>query len=272
LANSVTYVKRATHKRRGGDFSFKDARGDGHWVEVPICVPSLRLRGRIDFLERNGDDIKIVDLKSGRIKNSDGEVKPKIALQLLLYGIMAQFHEPRAHLTLVVNNGTVHFVPFDSEVVEDTKGWLQSTMSNLAPGALVSAEKLANIGPDCRWCDTRHHCRRYLQESPDLWSQEIDWRMPLDTWGTVEQIIPKRNGLFDLNLLDAGGRHIKVFRVREIHLKDITIGNHVWFFGLAASRTALGGNSWSHPLNFHEIGESNAKDRAWSLQIFTGPS
>ena len=270
--NSMQYVKKTSPRVRNGGFGFEDAKGNGRWVEVPICVPALRLKGRMDVLERTGDEIKIIDLKSGRVENAEGEVKPKIVLQLLLYGILAQSLDPRARVSLVVNDGAVHPVPFDPEIVKETEAWLHSTMSSLVTGAIISAEEHAKVGPDCRWCGIRHRCARYLREAPDLWIREIDWRPPLDTWGTVERQVTKSNKLFDLTLLDAGGRRIKIFRVRETHLSEFKIGKTVWFFDLAASRPALGGNPWRHPLNFHEIGECDAIDRAWSLQVFVGRS
>ena len=78
----------------------------------------------------------------------------------------------------------------------------------------------------------------------------------------------KGNGLFDLTLIDEGGRLIKVFRVRESCITNLKIGNRVWLFDLATARPMQTGTSWRHPLNFHEIDESDAYKRAWSLKLF----
>ncbi len=272
ITNSVRHVKKKIYRRRQGGFGFEDMKGDGRWVEVPICIPALRLKGKIDVLERKGDKIKIVDLKSGRIEETDGEIKPKIALQMILYGLMVNYLDPRPQVTLIVNDGTEHVVAFDPKILEEIKLRLHSTMSSQVPGAVVSVEKYTKVGPDCQWCDIRHRCVRYLEEAPNLWIREIDWRLPLDTWGTLEKVNRKRNGLFDLNLLDAGGRRIKIFSVREAHLAETAIGKRVWLFDLATTRTAFYSDSWRHPLNFHEIGEGNPIHRAWSLQVFVEKS
>jgi len=266
--NNSRHVKKTTRGGRKGSFSFEDARGNGRWVEVPICVPVLRLKGRIDVLERTGDEIKIIDLKSGCVVDADGHIKPKITLQLLLYGLLAQYLDPKAHLSLIVNDGMEHPILFDSKIMEETESRLISMMSSFVSGEIVPAERHAKLCLDCSWCGIRHRCLRYLREVPGLWTREIEWRLPLDTWGTVERFVTNDNGLLDLTLLDEGGRRIKVFRVRETHLTKLAIGKRVWLFDLAASQTALDGNYWKHPLNFHEINEFDPTDRAWSLQVF----
>ncbi len=267
--DSTPRGKMAPHRARKGGFRFENAKGHGRWVEVPISVTALRLKGRIDVLERTTNEIKIVDLKSGRVEDANGEVMPKIALQLRLYGIMIQTLEPKVRVTLVVNDGTEHMVPFNPAILKETKAWLDSTMSSLISGAIVPAQEHAKVGPGCRWCGIRHRCSSYLREAPSWWNCEIDWRLPLDTWGTVERFTQKVNGLFDLTLLDAGGRRIKIFRIQEKYLTELSVGKRVWFFDLVASRSTRLGNSWRHPLNFYEMGVSDATDRAWSLNIFT---
>jgi hypothetical protein len=59
-------------------------------------------------VERNANEIRIMDLKSGSTFDADGEIKPNIALQLLIYGVMAQTLDPGALIFLVINNGTEH--------------------------------------------------------------------------------------------------------------------------------------------------------------------
>jgi hypothetical protein len=268
--SNVRHIRNSTSSKLNDGFHFEDARGNGRWSEVPIYVPTLRLKGRIDLVERNANEIRIMDLKSGSTFDADGEIKPNIALQLLIYGVMAQTLDPGALIFLVINNGTEHPVPFDLETLEQTKEWLCSMVSSLVPGTIAYAEDYATVGPDCRWCGIRHRCERYLRDAPNLWTREMEWRLPMDTWGTLEALLPKSNGLNDLTLLDAGGRHVKVFNVRETHLKELSLRKKLWLFEVASSRPALRGNSWRHPLNFYEIDESDISNRAWSLQVFIG--
>jgi len=266
--DSLRHRKEMFTGTRKLEFNIKNAKGNGRWVEVPIHIPTLRLRGRIDVLERIDEDIKIVDLKSGRIEDICGEIKPKIVLQLRLYGILVQNLYPSARVTLVVNDGMEHMLPFDPAIIEETKAWLWSKMNLLVTEAIHPAKKFAKVGSDCRWCDIRHRCENYLREVPGLWGREIDWPLPLDTWGIVERLTPKNDGLVDLTILDVAGRRVKICSVREIHLTGLVVGKHVWLFDLATSRPALRWNSWMHPLNFYEIGDSSTRDMAWSLGVF----
>ena len=268
--NNIRHVQKSPSIKRNEGFSFKDARGNGRWAEVPIYVPTLRLKGRIDILERTANEIKIVDFKSGRIIDANGEIKPNIVLQLLIYGIMAQSLDPSACVSLVINDGTEHQVPFDHEISEHKKDWLRSIMGSLVPGTIAWAEEHEMVGPDCRWCRIRHCCTKYIRETPELWTRDIEWQLPMDTWGTLEALTPKRNELVDLTLSDASGRRVKVFNVKETHLEKLIVGTRLWLFELASSRAALSGNFWRHPLNFYEVGESDMSDRAWSLQVFVG--
>jgi hypothetical protein len=41
----VSCGKETSHSARKGGFHFEDAKGNGRWVEVPIRVPTLRLKG-----------------------------------------------------------------------------------------------------------------------------------------------------------------------------------------------------------------------------------
>lgn len=268
VVDKVSHGKGKCHGVPKGRFRFEGLRKNGSWAEVPISVPILRLKGRIDVLERTAEKIKIVDLKSGRVGNASGEINPKIALQLRLYGILIQAIDPKVQVTLVVNDGTEHPVAFDPAIAEETKEWLLSKMSSFVPEAIISAKNYAKVGSDCRWCGIRHRCENYLLEAPGLWARMIDWPLPLDTWGTAENLTPINDGLVDLTLLDVAGRRVKVFRVRETHLKNLVVGQRVWLFDLASSRYALRGNAWKHPLNFHEISDSGLSDNAWSIGVY----
>jgi hypothetical protein len=92
--------------------------------------------------------------------------------------------------------------------------------------------------------------------------------LPLEVWGTVERIDSNDDELVDLTLWDAGGRKVKVFRLRGVHVAGMCVGDRIWLFDLSAAATDLRGTSWRHPLNFHEMGDS-ANDRGWYLQVFS---
>jgi len=248
-------------------FRLEKLRRDGLWVEVPIKVPELRLRGRMDVLERNGEVNKITDIKSGRVEDENGEIAETILRQIRLYGLMAKYVDPSMNIALAINDGIERPVQFDAEIREEMLAWLRSRTDALPSGTNLSSENLAKVGPDCRWCDLRHRCPSYLRDAPVLWGRDLNWRLPLDVWGTAERLDVKEDGLVDLTLRDSGGRRVKVFRLRDFHVAHVGTGDHIWLFDLLAFATELRGSIWRQPLNFYELGEVD-NDRAWSLQVF----
>ena len=249
-------------------FRFENLSRDGQWFEVSIEVPELRLKGRIDSLRRKGKEIKITDIKSGRVEDDNGEILESISKQILLYGLMASWLEPTSYVNLSILSDVEIPILFDRNVQDEILDWLRSRTVALSPGTVVPSDSISRVGPDCRWCKVRHRCAGYLREVPLLWRSNLDWTLPLDVWGEIERIDSKGSGLVDLTLWDAGRRRVKVFCLRESHVKGLSIGSHIWLFDLSASPRDIRGKTWRQPLNFYEIGDSD-RDRAWTLQAFT---
>ncbi|MFH1981303.1 MAG: PD-(D/E)XK nuclease family protein [Pseudomonadota bacterium] len=268
-AGSARPCGEAIEPRSNADFRFEKLLRDGRWFEVPIEVPELRLKGRMDILDRRGKETKITDVKSGRVEDENGEIAERIVRQIRLYGLMANWLSPWTNVILTILAGAEHPVPFDADERNETLVWLRSRTDPLPTGSTVSCDSLAQLNSDCRWCDMRHRCLRYLQDTPSLWASNPDWPLPLDVWGLIERIDSKGEDLVDLALWDAGGRHIKVFNLRDTHVARMRAGDRIWLFNLSASATDLRGTPFQHPLNFYEVGDSE-NDRAWSLQVFTG--
>jgi len=250
------------------DFRFENLLWDGRWVEVPIEVSELRLKGRIDVLNRRGKIAEISDIKSGRVEDENGDLVESIVRQIQLYGLMASWLEPTTQVILSIHAGVRRSIPFGTIVRDETLKWLRSIMDPIPPSSTVSCESLAQVGSGCRWCNMRHRCVRYLREAPPHWNSNLDWVLPLDIWGTIDRIDSIGDNLVDLTLWDAIGRHVKVFHLRDTQLAGLNAGDRIWLFELSASVTDLRGLSCRHPLNFHEMGDS-AYDRAWSIQVFS---
>ena len=265
-------VRREQNKKQWHDFDYRNLSGDGRWTEVPIHVPELRLKGRIDLLERTGEEIKITDLKSGRVRGIDGEIRPGISFQLCLYGIMVQSLSPKTKVTLIANDGEGHPVPFDSSIAVGTEDRLQSLVDDLLPGARYCTRQYASIGQSCQWCRFRHQCEEYLNIIPNLWKCEVKWRLPLDSWGTVERIESTGRELVNLILLDEANRRIKISRIQRIHLEEQIAISRLYLFNLTTSLPSRQKSMWRHPINFYEIDDCRTCGRAWSLEVFKGES
>jgi hypothetical protein len=138
-----------SHNQR--TFRLKNLLRDGQWVEVPIKVPELRLKGRMDVLDCRGKEAKITEIKSGRVENENGELLKRVVQQIRLYGLMVNWIESSMHVILTVLAGVERSIPFEAEVRDETLTWLRSRTDPLLPGSTMSCDSLAKVGPDCRW-------------------------------------------------------------------------------------------------------------------------
>jgi RecB family exonuclease len=245
-----------------------DLPTDGSWAEVQIEVPSLRLRGRADLIERTGGDVVVRDLKTGRVVTNDGDVLPHIERQLRLYGAMAHALWPSARVSLVVDHGTEREVAFAPEHEADVLTWLSDVLRRLPPDWEMEAEPLATPGVACEGCGQRHVCPAYRRSAPDHWRAEASVRMPLDTWGEVLNIMVRHGGTVDLTLRDAAGRIVKVFGLAAFRVFSIQPGDEIWLFGLRTRDRRGGVETSRHPHNFFEVADDDMFARAWTLEVF----
>lgn len=241
-------------------------------AEVLIEAPTLRLRGRVDLVERPSHSRFVVrDYKTGRVHAADGAVREGVQLQLRLYALMVRELDPRAEVDLLVDTGVEYRVPVNESSLRDLRAWWLAVLSSLPQGE-VSAVTLASPGPGCWHCPVRHVCPAYRTEAPNLWrTRRTDDPMPLDIWGQPSAIERRDEG-YDVRLVDAAGRHAKIFRLSPRHAvlgEGSSSGRALWFFGLEASghHKTLDGD-WVHPRNFHELPADASERRAWNLKVF----
>lgn len=241
---------------------------NGCWSEVRIDAHSLRLRGRVDVVQRTGGDVVIRDLKTGRVVTSDGEIAPHIERQMRLYGAMAHVVWPTALVSLIVDYGIEREVEFTSEQEARVLEWLTGILDRLPSGQDVETELLANVGEACEACVYRHVCPVYRRLAPQYWACDAPVRMPLDTWGDLTTIARRGDGLADMTIRDAAGRTVKIFGVAASRVAELHPGDKVWIFGLRSRDKRGGPESWRHPHNFFEVADDDPFARAWSMQVF----
>jgi len=248
-------------------------------AEKSIVSEELRLTGRIDLLEREGNAIVVRDLKTGNVRGPDGSLAPHIVLQLRLYGLLAAKVFPGKRVRLVIEHQQSEELPFDSTEIAHTEQQRALLLERLAPGAAAAAE-LATTGAHCGWCDVRHVCPRYRSEAPGLWPvPRTDYPLPLDVWGALSES-PRRSmsGDYSLRLRDDGGRHVSIVALDARHgpFEDLLAGERLWFFGLEPRGELRNvANQYGHPTNFRELKTGADERRAYRLGVFqqrTGPS
>jgi len=249
---------------------YPDLHGIGPWTEVGIRVPRLRLKGRMDVVERSGKKVVIRDLKTGRATDDAGEVLPSITSQMTLYGIMVASFDSSKSISLVIDSAEEIPIPFGPAKARKTEEEWGEVLEKIPPiGINCRADSVANVGEDCLKCSHRHVCGTYLASGPEKWKETSEYRLPCDTWGNVVKI--QRNGSDDsaVVLEDAARRLVKVTGLSDKNMTGVETGQMIWLFNLITSdRSSFRNGKWHHPLNFHEIPEGMADRRAWNLDIY----
>jgi hypothetical protein len=247
--------------------------GEFRLFEVPFRSKNLRLRGRIDEVvrQRNGT-VGVIDYKTGRVLEDDGNLSAGIAFQLGLYGLAILQHLPHAIVLPRVRSGEQDYgVPFTAEDIQRIESEHQALLSRLPVGQPQAALSLAAVGPHCRMCRIRHVCPLYRRETASLWARPIaDFCLALDIRGSILRREKADDGTHTLTLRDAAGRLVKIHRLglSEDDLETLMGFREVWFFNLCSHEGGFKGGSWHHPRNFYELPASRGESRAWSMEAF----
>lgn len=266
---SKSAQRRRNRYSKGGDsLEYRSLGESGRWTEVNIHDEELRLKGRMDLVEKKGGTVVIRDFKTGRVTDGEGVVLAYIKRQLRLYGLMAKRATPTAHIELIAEGEREHTVGFDDETMAKTEARVQKLTSRLPRGKVYPAAALAQPGAACAACRYRHVCSAYLRSAPEKWREETSYRLPLDTWGAVKGITAHSENLVDLALKDESGRRIKIFDLAREHLQDIRTNKRLYFFNLKAYPRSRDEDRWRHPINFFEVSVDEPSKRAWTLRIY----
>lgn len=269
------YLNESAPRSRGTERRERIARTlppNGRWAELTIEAPALRLRGKVDLLERIAGNVVVRDLKTGRIATGEGDVLPHIERQMRLYGLMAHIIWPAAEVALIVDRGTQREIDFGSKDEADVAIWLDAVLSRVPVDTDIDPFAIASPGDVCHGCTYRHTCPAYRTAAPKSWSEESRVRLPLDTWGTAVSIRARTDGLVDLTLRDAADRMVKIFGLAAFRVSEVKIGDTMWLFGLRSREKRGGPELWRHPHNFFEVSDDDPFTRAWTVESFVEPS
>jgi len=215
-------------------------------------------------------NVEIVDFKSGRLFDEEGGLLPEATQQLRLYGLIAHEAGYRS-VQLFLEADERHSVPWGDDEREATRSDLQAKLEELPADVQVEAIRLARPGPNCRTCRLRPACTAYLDWAEE---QRRDGTkaagLPLDAWGRIERCTDGSSGV-RIELRDSAGRLSIVEGIRvERGVRDLNIGEHLYFFELERTGGAFRHGKAMPPLNFHEVPPDGGKvlDPARRLLVF----
>lgn len=243
--------------------------------ERPMRLPDSRLSGRSDRIEQDSDGVfHITDLKTGSIRDSEGQPLDDYALQVRLYGLMVEKINPDACVRLWLEGSERVEVPWDDAIRSETEELLEETLSNLSDDLSLPADSLAKEGPHCGRCRIRHKCPRYRNIAPAWWKSTSTTTpvAPFDIWGTLLEVGAKDERSYEVLLRDVAGRKVRISGLEaDLGIGSLRSGDYTWFFDLEPSETLPRHGGYTHPRNFHGERPSRAWSDASRLRVFITP-
>jgi len=240
--------------------------------ERPMKLPDSRLSGRPDRIERDSDGVfHITDLKTGSIRDKEGQPLRDYARQVRLYGLMVERIDSDARVRLWLEGSERVEVPWDDAARAETEELLNETLSRLPDDLPLSADSVAREGPHCGRCRLRHRCPRYRSVAPEWWRSMSTTALvaPFDVWGTVLEVSSEDERFYEVMLRDAAGRKVRVSGLRAgLGIAGLRSGDYAWFFDLEPSETLPHHGAFTHPRNFHGERPSRAWSDALRLGVF----
>jgi len=133
---------------------------------VGATTAALALSGRVDRIDRRGDELVVVDYKTGRVPSTEDEARGSPALALYVLGVRRTLRRPCSRVELHhLPSGTVAAFEHTERSLanhvrraEDIAADIGTATEALAAGADVDEAFPPIPGQQCSWCDFRSSC------------------------------------------------------------------------------------------------------------------
>ena len=255
IADAIPHLSRKRQRAHvsppvASDSASQHPLSSGNWREVGLTVPELELTGRIDSIDVGPGECRIVDFKTGRALDHDGNVRAHYVDQLHMYMILARRmgYGPRFHLVVIAPDGKFD-CPVDDQRLHDLGNRVESLVRSVPKDKPIEINLLARVCESCATCRFRPFCKPYLAEAPKLWSEPgRAFKLPWDIWGDIVKIEqdPDESGFMTVHLRDAATRLCCVSGVPDrFRGNPICVGSNVGFFDLQGLGTVS-----QHPQNY----------------------
>ncbi|MCZ2859610.1 RecB family exonuclease [Blastococcus sp. VKM Ac-2987] len=138
----------------------------GNERTVAATTERLALSGRVDRIDQRGDELVVVDYKTGRVPSTDDEARGSPALAAYVLGVRRTLRRPCSRVELHhLPSGTVAaFEHTDRSLAnhvrraEDIAEDITAATGALGGGAEVDTAFPPVPGRQCGWCDFRPSC------------------------------------------------------------------------------------------------------------------
>jgi RecB family exonuclease len=156
------------------------------WVSAPVNPepgkpPSMIIEGRADRIDERGDELVIVDYKTGRRQPDEYEARSSQALAMYAVAAARTLRRPCHRVELHhLPTGTVAAAEHtDSSLrrhltrAQETAEDLRTATDTLAAGGDGQDLFPVNVGTRCSWCDFRPSCPEGQQAAPPAKSWDL---------------------------------------------------------------------------------------------------
>ena len=145
----------------------------GTGVEIELRDPSSGFFGRADRVERDGDSIRVVDLKTGLRQDEPTSDQRR---QLLIYAFLVQrtYGEWPKSVAVEDASGLQHVLILDPAEADVVLGEVESARDGFN-SSVETGDFVANAQPNpdiCRWCDYRVQCGPFWDSLSSDWTNE----------------------------------------------------------------------------------------------------
>jgi RecB family exonuclease len=148
--------------------------------QVAATTERLALSGRVDRIDQRGDELVIVDYKTGRAVCTDDEARGSPALAAYVLGVRRTLRRPCSRVELHhLPSGTVAAFEHNDRSLanhvrraEDVAADIGAATEAMAAGASADEAFPATPGRQCGWCDFRSSCPTGQAAAParETWS------------------------------------------------------------------------------------------------------
>ncbi|WP_245691720.1 RecB family exonuclease [Geodermatophilus telluris] len=148
--------------------------------QVAATTARLALSGRVDRIDQRGDELVVVDYKTGRVPSTDDEARGSPALAVYVLGVQRTLRRPcrRVELHHLPSGTVASFEHTERSLAnhvrraEDVAADIAVATEALEGGASRDEAFPAVTGRQCGWCDFRSSCPAGQAATParETWS------------------------------------------------------------------------------------------------------
>lgn len=237
--------------------------------ERRLASAELDMSGRADEIYWSSHrHVRIVDFKTGSIRDGEGNPKRSYVLQLAAYGLAVRELDPNVDITFeLLGKGDRWIGRLDPLYMQAASNLLEELRITLPRGKSVPAASLASVGDHCAPCAYRPSCPAY-RENLELKGVIDHGFYGFDVSGANANVA-EENGLYAIRLSPRQGFAARISRVPAILLPAgrSANGDRVAAFGLRSLESARDG---SLPQNFLVVDVQNPRNSAFQSCLDVG--